>query len=293
MSVTYELITSEEGGSFPVSKMCAWSRVSRSGFYDWKRRTPSATVERRERLTGQVVKIFNDFKQRYGYRKITVELARQGHDVSQYLVRRIMNDNDLVCCHPLKWRTTTDGDPTAKTVDRLQGNFTANEPGKRFVGDITYISTWAGWLYLATVIDLFNREVVGYALASHMRTSLVTDAIDMAVANGRVNAGAVFHSDRGSQYTSTHFASHLAKHNMVGSMGRTGVCWDNAVAESFFATLKKELTNRTVYPTRRQAVKAVVDYIELFYNRRRIHSKLGYNTPIETREAWQNRNQAA
>ena len=291
MSEAYELIERDE--RCPVVKKCLWLGVSRSGFYDWRGRPLSTTTLRRAEVTELVVEVFAEFEQRYGYRKIRVELARRGHRVSEQLVRDIMAGEGLVCCHPRRWRATTDNDGTGTVVDRLGGDFTADVPGERLVGDITYIKTWGGWLYLATVIDLFNREVVGYSMASHMRTALICDAIDRAVANGRVKPGAVFHSDRGSQYTSHEFAAHLEANDMVGSMGRTGVCWDNAVAESFFATLKKELVYRTVFPTQQHAVRAITEYVEVFYNRRRIHSQLGYTTPLETRKAWETRQEAA
>lgn len=291
MSSAYEFIESDERCS--IVKKCVWLGVSRSGFYAWRDRPPSATSLRREAATVLVTEVFDEFEQRYGYRKITVELARRGHRVSEQMVRDIMATEGLVCCHPRPWRATTDNDGSGTVPDRLGGDFTAGAPGERFVGDITYIRTWDGWLYLATVIDLFNREVVGYSMASHMRTELICDAVDKAVVNGRVRSGAVFHSDRGSQYTSLEFAEHLAANDMVGSMGRTGVCWDNAVAESFFATLKKELVHRTVFPSLGQAVRMITEYVELFYNRRRIHSKLEYTTPLETRKAWENRQEAA
>jgi putative transposase len=291
VSTAYELIDRDE--RCPVVKKCVWLGVSRSGFYAWRDRPPSATTLRRAEVTVLVIEVFDEFEQRYGYRKIRVELARRGHRVSEQLVRDIMASEGLVCCHPRPWRATTDNDGSGTVVDRLGGEFCAGAPGERFVGDITYVKTWGGWLYLATVIDLFNREVVGYSMASHMRTSLICSAVDRAVANGRVKPGAVFHSDRGSQYTSGEFAAYLEANDMVGSMGRTGVCWDNAVAESFFATLKKELVYRTVYPTLEQARRSITEYVEVFYNRRRIHSKLEYNTPLETRQAWENRQEAA
>jgi transposase InsO family protein len=176
--------------------------VARSGFYEWRERPLSATAERRAEITGLVCAVFDEFEERYGYRKIRVELARRGVFVSGWLVRSVMAEQGLECCHPRPWRTTTDPDGSAGPADLLGGDFTAERPGDRFVGDITYIRTGSGWWYLATVIDLYNREVVGYAMASHMRASLVTDAVDMAVSRGLVNPHAVFHSDRGSASSS-------------------------------------------------------------------------------------------
>lgn len=282
MSSRYEFIDSEKA-NYPIVRMCVWAQVSRSGFYEWRDRPLSQAAERRARLVELIKTIFKNSKQTYGCRRVRFELGKAGVHVGVGLVRRVMAEQDLVACQPRPWRTTTLQGEDRGPADLVGGNFSAEAPGDRFVGDITYIRTWAGWLYLATMIDLATREVVGWATADHMRTSLVTDAVAMAVRNGRTNRGAVFHSDRGSQYTSTEFAMVLAGHGLVGSMGRTGVCWDNAAAESFFATLKKELVYRTVFPTRRHARNAISEYIEIFYNRQRIHSTIGYNTPEQAR----------
>ena len=167
------------------------------------------------------------------------------------------------------------------------GSFTADQPGRRLVGDITYLRTGEGWLYLATVIDLATRMVIGWQLADHMRTSLVVDALQMAITHGHVRPGAIFHSDRGAQYTSTEFTRYCAGGDVSTSVGRTGVCWDNAVAESFFAALKNEMYHREHFPTRARARFAVADYIEVFYNRSRLHSRLGYRTPAEALSDYQ------
>ncbi len=160
-------------------------------------------------------------------------------------------------------------------------------PGAKLVGDITYVRTWSGWLYLATVIDCHSRAVVGWSMAEHMRTSLVCDALSMAAATVDFPGGAVFHSDRGTQYISAQFRDHCAALGLTGSVGRTGVCWDNAVAESFFAALKNELVHRTVFPTRDKARRAIAEYIEVFYNRQRLHSALDYKTPHEVATEYQ------
>ena len=175
----------------------------------------------------------------------------------------------------------------------MSRDFTAEVPGCKLVGDITYIPTWAGWLYLATVIDCFNREVVGYAMADHMRTSLVGDALQMAARNHSLAVGCIFHSDRGTQYTSTEFGAKLASLHMRQSLGRTGCCYDNSLAESFFASLKNERVHRTAYPTRSRAKHDIAHYIEIFYNRRRLHSALGYRTPHEVRIEYLNEQLAA
>ncbi|AND17178.1 hypothetical protein A6122_2054 [Rathayibacter tritici] len=198
-------------------------------------------------------------------------------------------------CQPKPWRpvTTTPGDPT-DIPDLVKRDFTANRPGCKWVGDITYIRTWEGWVYLATVLDCYSKKVVGYALADHMRTELVSEALEMAARNQPNRAAkTIFHSDRGSVYTSADFGKLAKKLDIRQSMGRTGVCWDNAWAESFNGTLKNERCNRTQYPTREKAIRDVTRYIELRYNQQRLHSGLGYRTPNEAEQAWITENLAA
>jgi putative transposase len=284
----YEFIDGEKA-NYPIVLMCRWSAVSRSGFYEWLHRLASATTARRAALTVQVIAVFTKSRDTYGYRRVHASLARQGIEAGPELVRQIMVVEGLVACQPRPWRVTTIAGQGPGPVDLLTRDFTAEVPGVRFVGDITYIATWEGWLYLATVIDLCTKEVAGWAMADHMRTSLICDALSMADAHRPIMPGAVFHSDRGCQYTSSELAGHLASLDMVGSMGRTGVCWDNALAESFFASLKKELVHRTVFSTRKKARDAVAEYIEIFYNRQRLHSALGYRTPLEAHEEHQTR----
>lgn len=168
----------------------------------------------------------------------------------------------------------------------MDRNFTATAPGEKFVGDITYIPTGEGWLYLATAIDCYSKMVVGWSMADHLRTSLVISALDMAATNIDPASGAIFHSDRGTQYTSAEFETKLQSLGMRRSVGRTGVCWDNAMAESFFAALKTEWTDRMIFATRAEARQAIVTYIEVFYNRQRLHSGLDYKTPREVHEAF-------
>ena len=293
MSQKYELIDAEYADTATdqpaptIGQMCPWLAVSRSGFYDWRARPTSATAARRELLKVKVAALFEAFDGTYGYRRVHAELRRGGEQVGPELVRRLMRELGLVACQPRPYKTTTipDRDP-APIPDLLGRDFTADTPGSKLVGDITYIATWQGWLYLATVIDCFNREVVGYAMAEHMRTSLVNDALQMAARNHRLAAGGIFHSDRGSQYTSAEFAATLAELDLRGSVGRTGICFDNALAESFNSALKVERVHRTVYPTRRKAKEDIARYIEIFYNHRRIHSALGYRTPHEVRTAF-------
>ena len=193
-----------------------------------------------------------------------------------------MRELGLAAVQPRAYkRTTLPGSAPVPAEDLLERDFTATAPGQRLVGDITYLRTGEGWLYLAIVIDLATRMVVGWQLAAHMRTTLVTDALQMAIDGGHVVPEAIFHSDRGTQYTSAEFDVFTAKNGIRRSLGRTGVCWDNAAAESFFAALKNEMYYRQSFVTRARARFAVAEYIEVFYNRRRLHSTLGYRTPFE------------
>lgn len=219
----------------------------------------------------------------YGYRRITARLGRRGVSTSRDTVRGLMRQAGLVAaCPRRKVRTTTPAADLGVRPDLVERDFTAKAPGKKWVGDITYIRTWEGFVYLATVLDCATRKVVGYALADHMRTSLVCDAIDMAVRNcPTIRGKTIFHSDRGSQYTSEKFSKHLGAYGIRMSTGRTGVCWDNAWAESFNATLKNERVHRMVYSTRKKAINDIASWIELTYNHTRLHSALGYRTPNE------------
>jgi putative transposase len=293
VSSKYEFIDGEKA-NYPITKMCDWIHVSRSGFYEWRDRPASATTERRAALTELIRDIFDDHDGTYGHRRVHAQLARQGVDAGPELVRSIMRAEGLVACQPRPYRaTTTPDDAAAATADLVARDFTADVPGVKLVGDITYIPTWQGWLYLATVIDCHTKAVVGWSMAAHMHASLVTDAIAMAAGNIALQPGCVFHSDRGSQYTSAEYRTKLEQLGVAPSVGRTGVCWDNALAESFFAALKNELVHRTAFPTRRHARRAIVAYIEGFYNRRRLHSALGYRTPLEAHTEYQNRQIAA
>jgi putative transposase len=293
VSSKYEFIDGEKA-NYPIVKMCGWLGVSRSGFYEWRDRPASATAERRAALAVLIREVFDDTDGTYGYRRIQADLAHQGVQAGVELVRSIMRDLGLVACQPRPYRATTLPDvAAAATADLVAGDFTADTPGAKLVGDITYVHTWQGWLYLATVIDCHSRTVVGWSMADHMGASLVTDAIGMAAVNIQLPEGCVFHSDRGSQYTSAQYRNKLSELDVQPSVGRTGVCWDNALAESFFATLKNELVHRTVFPTRRHARRAIVAYIEGFYNRRRLHSGLGYRTPLEVLTEYEDQQIAA
>lgn len=267
-----------------IEKMCSWIGVSKSGYFEWKDRPPSITAKRRETLKAKVNEIFDGSDGTYGYRRIHAELARKGVAASRELVRRLMRLLSLVPCQVSKRRSLTrQADDIAKIPDLVRRDFTAEEPYTKLISDITEIKTWEGKVYLATVIDCFNKEVIGYAMADHFRTELVTAAIQMAAANHPLALECIAHSDRGSNYTSHAYAKLLAELDLQQSLGRTGICFDNAAAESFFATLKKERVYRTVYPTRKRAMNDIARYIELFYNRRRLHTANGYRPPHEVR----------
>lgn len=281
MTAVYEFIDGEKY-AYPLVRMCAWLGVSKSGYYDWRNNPGSATSQRRELLKTRIETIFDASHGTYGYRRVHAALVREGEEAGPELVRALMRELGLVACQPRPWRQTTIPDPeAANTPDLVRRDFTATRPYEKMVGDITYIRTWTGWLYLATVIDCYTKMVVGYAMASHMKTSLVSEAIDMATRNHTIPAGAVFHTDRGSQYTSAEFRMRLRELGIRPSVGRTGVCWDNAMAESFNGAVKNELVHRTAFPTLAHARTAIAQYIELFYNRNRLHSALGYMTPHE------------
>jgi transposase InsO family protein len=293
VSAKLELIDAQKA-DFPIIKMCEWAEVSTSGYYEWRSRPASATAIRRERLNTLVKAIFKHSDETYGYRRVHAQLLRQGEQASPELVRELMRELDLIACQPRPYRptTTVPGDPSP-IPDLVNRDFTAAAPGQKMVGDITYIPTWQGWLYLATVIDCHTKACIGYAMADHLRTELVIDALAMAARNYPLVKGAIFHSDRGTQYTSGDFAAATRNLNIRRSVGATGVCFDNALAESFNAAVKVERVNRTVYPTREHARKDVARYIEFRYNSQRLHSALGYQTPQEVYDEYLNRQSAA
>ena len=279
-----------EKATYPITFMCTLLGVPRSSFYAWRNRAESATTARRRQLAERVRSVFHAHHGRYGCRRVAAQLNRDGHECSVGLVADLMRELGLQGCQPRAYkRTTLPGEQPVDVPDLIGRDFTADAPGRRLVGDITYLKTGEGWLYLATVIDLCTRMVVGWQLADHARTSLVTDALQMAITGGHVTAGAVFHSDRGCQYTSREFTGFCAGNGVRASVGRTGVCWDNAAAESFFAALKTEMYHRDRYPTRARARFAVAEYIEIYYNRKRLHSALNYRTPHEALTDYQNR----
>ncbi len=291
MSEKYEFVDTtltEPSCPFPVRSMCRWLDVSTSGFYSWRARPDSATARRRDVLKALITEDFTRSDETYGYRRLHAALARRGVLASRELVRHLARELGLVPCQPRPSRLgLTRADAAAGPIpDLLGGDFTADAPGRKLVGDITYIPTWEGWLYLATVIDCYSKKVIAHAMDDHYRTYLITTAIRRAAATGLADQ-AIFHTDRGSNYTSAEFHTALADLGLRHSTGRTGICYDNAMAESFFAALKNERVHRTVYPSRAHAVRDITRYIDSWYNTERLHSGLGYQTPSETHAGYQ------
>jgi len=286
----------EEAGDAPtIMQMCGWLGVSNSGYYDWRTRPQSAAAKRRELLKIKVAALFEANNEEYGYRRMHAALVRGGERCGPELVRDLMRELGLEPCQPKPWRhSLTEQDGAAGPIpDLVNRDFTAEKPGQKMVGDITYIPTWEGWLYLATVIDCATRKIIGWAMDDNYKTPLIKDAIRMAARNLDLPEGTIFHSDRGSNYTSGEFAKELKELNIRQSIGRTGICYDNALAESVNGTLKVELVHRTAYPTREKAREDIARWIELRYNRTRLHSTLGYRTPQEVLDEYLNGQEAA
>ena len=247
-----------------------------------------------ELLKIKIKALFEANDSTYGYRRLHAALARGGEQAGPELIRQLMRELGLVACQPAPWRPSTTVRGAAGPIpDLVNRDFSAAAPGEKMVGDITYIDTWEGWLYLATVIDCATRKVVGWAMDDNYKTPLIAAAIEMAARNVDLPEGAIFHSDRGSNYTSAEFAAALEGLGIRQSVGRTGICFDNALAESFNAAVKVERVHRTAYPTRKKAKEDIARYIELRYNRVRLHSALGYRTPQEVHDEFLNRQLAA
>lgn len=278
-----------------IVRMCRWIEVSRSGFYEWRNAPESATAKRRGELALIIKKSFGESNETYGYRRVHADLVAWGVPCGPELVRSVMRELGLEPCQPKPWRfSLTEGDGQKHDIpDLVNRDFTADAPGLKMVGDITYISTWQGWIYLATVIDCYTKAIVGWAIDDNYKTPLIEQAIEMAARNNALADQAIFHTDRGSNYTSVQFARTLNRLSIRHSVGRTGICYDNALAESFNAALKNELVHRTHYPTREHARRDIVRYIEFWYNSNRRHSGLQYRSPQEAYEEYVERQSAA
>jgi transposase InsO family protein len=279
----YPFIEAEKSGQRNVKRACELLKVSRAAYYAARDGRPSSREQDDAELAARIEAVHEGSKGRYGAPRVHAQLKAQGLRHSRKRVARLMRQAGLQGRAAKRWKKTTVPDPAAAArADRVRRDFTADASklDTRWCGDITYIATWEGWLYLATVIDIASRRVVGYALADHLRTELISDALSNALAVRDPQAGVVFHSGRGCQYTSAAYAA-LAQDNQVTlSVGRTGQCWDNALAESFFSSLKGELVDTRSWPTRAGARRAIVEYIG-WYNGTRLHSSLGYRSPAD------------
>jgi putative transposase len=285
----YPFIEAEKAGQDGNVKLaCDLFEVSRSAYYDWSRHAPSSRELSDQELGDKITELHAASRRTYGAPRITAELRRQGITAGKKRVARLMALRGLVGRARRRFKKTTIPDPSATdlAVDLLKRTFgpEVREVDTAWCGDITYVRTWEGWLYLASVIDLASRRVVGFAMAEHMRADLVCDALQMAIDRRRPAPGLLFHSDRGSQYTSGQFRQLLEDNGVRQSLSRPRQCWDNAVGESWFATLKEELIYRQSWPTRAQARHAIFEFVEVFYNRQRLHSSLNYLTPAEYEE---------
>jgi len=277
---------SENQETFKVGLMCDVLQVSRPGFYAWLKRPESRRSRENRKLEDKIRVIHKDNKEIYGSPRIHAELKDQGVKCSKNRVARIMRSGGLRSRIKRKFKATTDSRhnfPVAPNL--LDQNFEVNTSNEVWVADITYIHTNEGWLYLAAVMDLFSRRIIGWAMASHISRRLTIDALKMAIANRPDIEGAIHHSDRGSQYASRDYQKVLKEHEIICSMSRKGNCYDNAVMESFFHSLKTEWVHHYRYLTRQQAKNSIFYYLEIFYNRKRRHSLLNYMNPHEY-EVW-------
>ena len=262
--------------------MCKALGVSRSGYYAWVKREPSQRAKENEKLSAKIVEIFDDSRGTYGSPRVTEELEALGFEIDRKRVARLMAKMGLSADLKPKYRAV-DMEPTAElAANVLDRQFEVDEPDRIWVSDITYIWTVAGWLYLAVVIDLYSRRVVGWAMADHMRAELVLEALEVALGSRKpADAGLLFHSDQGAQYKATRVRETLVAEGITCSMSRRGNCWDNAVAEAFFATLKREHIYRTIFLTHEDAKISIAEWIGVFYNGQRRHSTIGYCSPVE------------
>ncbi len=286
MTAVYTFIAEEQADpvcDWSVTEMCLVLEVSRSGFYDWQARGPSQRALDDAVLAREIELIWIASDETYGVPRMTAWLVKQGFEVNHKRVGRIMRELGLEGeSGRRRVRTTLVDKGATAAADHVRREFNPPAPDVVWCGDITYLHTGEGWLYLATVIDLFSRRVIGWAAAAHMRTELVAEALTMAVATrGGHVAGVIFHSDRGSVYTSRTFGELCDLHGIVQSMGATGVCWDNSVAESWFGTMKRELAHRRRWATRADARRDLIRWIEGWFNARRLHSSISYNSPID------------
>lgn len=277
----YEFIANHQG-QFIINICCDVLQVSRSGYYDWRKRKPSNQELSNRNLDRRIRELFTQQKQRAGSPRITKDLKAEGFSCSENRVARRMKHLTLRALAKRKYKVTTDSDHDKPLYDNvLNRDFTTTTINQKWAQDITYIHTQEGWLYLAVVLDLHSRAVIGWSMNKRMKASLVCDALTMALRRRNYPNNVLVHSDRGSQYCSKRYRKLIENHQLIGSMSRKGNCWDNAIAESFFHTLKVELVQQDIYLTRLMAKQTLFQYIEGYYNRKRRHSAIGYNYPIQ------------
>ncbi len=280
--------------AYPVTLLCQVMKVSRSGFYQHVRTEPKTISKEQFALESATKELFRKSKKTYGARRISDGLKKQGFSVGRYQAGSLMRRLELRVESRRRFKVTTDSNHNHPVApNHLNREFQVDTPDTVWASDITYIWTCQGWLYLAVVLDLFSRKVVGWSLQATMTAELVKDALAMAVGHRHPPPGLLHHSDRGSQYASEAYRLELEKYGMTASMSRKGNCWDNAVVERFFRSLKTELTDHTLYLTRAEARRDIIDYIEMFYNSNRLHSYLGYQSPAEFEEQYWNFQKAA
>ena len=280
-----------EQANHSVGVLCRVLKVSKSGYYDWRGRPSSARAKADAVLTEGIERIHQDSRETYGAPRIHAELRALGVRCARKRVARLMRKAGLVGCGGRRRAHATRSSSNGSTghvpaaPDLVKRNFVPETPDRLWVADITYARSWEGWLYLAFVLDAFSRRVVGWSMANHLRTELVLDALNMAIHNRRPAPGLVHHSDRGSQYTSVEFGSRLKEAGLLPSMGSVAEAFDNALAESFISTLKRELLHRYSWPSRARVRVGIFEYIECFYNPCRRHSSLGHLSPVEYEQA--------
>lgn len=279
---------------WPVAAICRVLGVTRSGYYAWRRRPLGPRARESQRLLVAIQESWKRSGRNYGSPRVLQDLRAQGWRVGNRRVEQLMRNNGIQAKRKRRFRITTNSEhkrPVAPNV--LDRQFDVKTPDTVWAGDITYIWTQQGWLYLAVILDLFSRRVIGWAMSNRINTQLALDAMNMALAQRQPGAGLLHHSDRGSQYAARRYGKLLDAHGVKPSMSRKGNCWDNSVVESFFGTLKNELVHHVVFPTRDAAKEAIFEFIEIYYNRYRRHSSLGYLSPIDYEHAIEELPQAA
>jgi putative transposase len=278
----------EHQKEYPVQAMCVVLEVSDSGYYDWRDRPASERQQRHQRITQAATRVHYQYKRIYGYRKVHEELAADGVRCCEETVRQVMRENGLKSKVKRKFVITTDSDhsePMAENI--LNRDFSAQRPNEKWAADITYIATGEGWLYMAAVMDLFSRRIVGWATSENIDAALAASALKMAIEQRHPDAGLLHHSDRGVQYASQDYQAILRTCQMTCSMSRKGNCWDNAVMENFFGSVKSEWLSDQTLATRQSAKESLFKYIEVFYNRQRRHASLGYVSPAAYEEQYE------